>query len=131
YACFGITDHVRIVGRFQVFSVKHSGDRKDFLMLRSMRQGATLCALVFTVATLRPWPVNAQASPQVQPASHVQNAATPNATTGFTPTQIRRAYGFDQVPNQGSGQIIAIVDSFDHPNIEQDLSVFNETFGVP
>ena len=53
---------------------------------------------------------------------------TPN---GFSPTQIRHAYGFDQISNQGAGQIIAIVDAYDDPNIESDLAAFDRQFGLP
>ena len=34
-------------------------------------------------------------------------------STAFQPAQIRHAYGFDLLSNQGSGQIIAIVDAYD------------------
>jgi subtilase family serine protease len=42
-----------------------------------------------------------------------QPAAT-TTPTGFTPAQIRQAYGFDQLPSSidGTGQTIAIVDAF-------------------
>ena len=35
--------------------------------------------------------------------------------TGYTPQQMRHAYGVDQITNQGAGQIIGIVDGFDSP----------------
>jgi subtilase family serine protease len=54
--------------------------------------------------------------------------STPN---GFTPSQIRHAYGFDQISNQGAGQIIGIVDAYDDPNAEADLAVFNRQYGLP
>ncbi|HLZ92088.1 MAG TPA: S53 family peptidase [Candidatus Acidoferrum sp.] len=44
--------------------------------------------------------------------------------------QTRHAYGFDQITNQGSGQIIGIVDAYDDPNIESDLGVFDSQFGL-
>jgi len=44
---------------------------------------------------------------------------------------MRHAYGFDQIGNQGSGQVIGIVDAYDDPNIESDLGVFNRQFGLP
>src|SRR5439155_10096681 len=58
----------------------------------------------------------------------------------FTPTQIRRAYGFDQISfavngqtyqGDGSGQTIAIVDAYDDPTILRDLKYFDSTFGLP
>jgi len=52
-------------------------------------------------------------------------------SSAYSPSQMRHAYGFDQVTNQGSGQVIGIVDAYDHPNIESDLAVFNRQFGLP
>ena len=60
--------------------------------------------------------------------------ATPldtSSPTGLTPTQIRHAYGFDQVSLDGSGTTIAIVDAFDDPNIASDLHQFDVKFGLP
>src|SRR4051812_37948282 len=58
--------------------------------------------------------------------------------TGTTPTQIRHAYGFDQisfnngtVAADGSGTTIAIVDAYDDPNIANDLHQFDVKFGLP
>jgi len=50
---------------------------------------------------------------------------------GATPSQIRHAYGFDQIANEGAGQVIGIVDAYNHPRIEYDLAVFNQQFGLP
>ena len=56
---------------------------------------------------------------------------------GYTPSQVRHAYGFDQValPNgvsgDGSGTTIAIVDAYDNPTIASDLHQFNLQFGLP
>jgi subtilase family serine protease len=52
-------------------------------------------------------------------------------SSAFKPSQMRHAYGFDQVTNQGSGQVIGIVNAYDNPNIESDLGVFNRQFGLP
>jgi subtilase family serine protease len=51
--------------------------------------------------------------------------------TGYTPQQMRHAYGLDQIANQGAGQIIGIVDGFDYPSVESDLGVFTSQFGLP
>lgn len=53
------------------------------------------------------------------------------APTGMVPATILKYYGFDQLPNQGEGRTIAIVDAFDNPNVEQDLAVFSQTFNLP
>jgi subtilase family serine protease len=52
-------------------------------------------------------------------------------SSAYKPSQMRHAYGFDQVINQGSGQVIGIVDSYDDPIIESNLGVFNRQFGLP
>jgi hypothetical protein len=56
--------------------------------------------------------------------------------TGYTPAQVRHAYGFDQVwfggvAGDGRGQTIAIVDAYDDPTIASDLHQFDLAFGLP
>ena len=56
--------------------------------------------------------------------------------TGYSPAQIRHAYGFDQisfggVAGDGAGTTIAIVDAYDDPNIANDLKQFDKQFGLP
>src|SRR5262249_20652359 len=52
-------------------------------------------------------------------------------------SQIRHAYGFDQITfpggvvGDGSGTTIAIVDAFDDPNIASDLHQFNLLYNLP
>lgn len=57
---------------------------------------------------------------------------------GWTPAQVRHAYGFDNVvfangavPANGSGETVAIVVSGDDPNIAADLQTFDQAFGLP
>lgn len=64
-------------------------------------------------------------------------ASASNPIPGFTPAQIRQAYGFDHltigngaVTPDGSGQTIAIVDAFDDAFIKQDLATFDTQFGI-
>jgi subtilase family serine protease len=60
------------------------------------------------------------------------------AVSGYTPAQIRHAYGFDQVnfdkgsvAADGSGQTIAIVDAYNDPNLFGDVQVFDSQFSLP
>ncbi|HYL82651.1 MAG TPA: S8 family serine peptidase, partial [Candidatus Angelobacter sp.] len=64
-------------------------------------------------------------------APYTVRAATLNSPYGLTPAQVRHAYGFDLVQNQGAGQVIGIVDAYDDPNIEADLGVFSRQFNLP
>jgi hypothetical protein len=80
-------------------------------------------------------PAASTARHSASPADFYQS--TPNG--GFTPSQIRHAYGFDQIalkgpngkPIDGAGQTIAIVDAFNAPFIRSDLQAFDKQFGLP
>ena len=76
---------------------------------------------------------------QAAPAGEFNAVQVNTQIVGYTPAQIRHAYGFDQVgflagkdPNSaGAGQTIAIVDVYDDPNILADANHFSVTFGLP
>src|SRR5713226_5298886 len=79
-------------------------------------------------------PLTAAARVPAEPVAHPPIHARPFATaapTGYTPTQVRHAYGFDQLAPNGSGQVIGIVDAFDDPTAASDLEVFITQFGLP
>jgi subtilase family serine protease len=92
--------------------------------------------------------VMGMASPLSHPIGPLQPAGfNPSPVGGFSPSQIRHAYGFDQIlffpptgnqqfpipfwPGNGAGQTIAIVDAFDNPTIASDLKVFDQQYGLP
>src|SRR2546425_9547854 len=87
--------------------------------------------LVFSVCLIVAQPILAERPPDgyARPPLHLKGNAT-SAPTGLSPSQVRHGYGFDQIANQGEGQIIAIVDAYDDPNIASDLNAFKSTFGV-
>ena len=67
--------------------------------------------------------------------SHVttDNNGNPNASSspsGYQPVQFQTAYALPS-SSAGSGQTIAIVDAYDDPNIESDLSVYSTQFVLP
>ncbi|MCX6900249.1 MAG: S53 family peptidase [Verrucomicrobia bacterium] len=64
------------------------------------------------------------------PPFHIRFAATAGPA-GYTPAQIRHAYGFDQFTSNGAGQKIAIVDAYGSTTIQNDLNVFCKQFGLP
>jgi len=51
--------------------------------------------------------------------------------TGYTPAQMRHAYGLDQLDTTGQGQLIAIVDAYGSPTMQADLDTFCATLGIP
>jgi len=65
-----------------------------------------------------------------QPHLHIGKAAS-TGPRGYTPAQIRRAYGFDQLSQNGTGQKIAIIDAYGSPTIQKDLNTFCSYFRIP
>src|SRR5437868_5423684 len=65
-------------------------------------------------------------SPPIQTKGNAQAAVV-----GLTPNQVRHAYGFDQIANQGAGQTIAVIEAFGDNSLEKDLAKFNDAFGLP
>ncbi len=59
-----------------------------------------------------------------------------STNSGYTPAQIRAAYGFNSVASfgstaaNGSGQTIAIVDAYNDPNIASDLAAFDSAYKI-
>jgi subtilase family serine protease len=51
------------------------------------------------------------------------------APAGYGPAQLRGAYSLPATG--GSGQTVAIVDAYNDPNAESDLSTYRSTFGIP
>jgi subtilase family serine protease len=52
----------------------------------------------------------------------------------YSPAQIRRAYDIQALHDAGitgKGRRIVIVDAFSNPYIQQDLDIFDKTFGLP
>jgi subtilase family serine protease len=63
-------------------------------------------------------------------------SATGAPAIGYSPGQVRHAYGIDQVSfngvaGDGRGQTIAIVDAYDDANIAYDLHQFDLASGLP
>jgi subtilase family serine protease len=48
---------------------------------------------------------------------------------GLTPAQLEAAYNLPST--KGKGQIVAVVDAFDNPNVASDLATYRSTFGLP
>src|SRR5438128_2518985 len=65
-----------------------------------------------------------------RPPLHVHPFSA-TGSTPYTPSQMRHAYGFDQLASTGAGQKIAIVDAYGSPNIQRDLDYFCQRFGLP
>jgi hypothetical protein len=59
----------------------------------------------------------------------VKTAGT-SLTAPFTPAQIQKAYGLNQLTDQGNGQTIAIIDPYNDPNILTDANTFSGSYSL-
>ncbi|HVV75206.1 MAG TPA: IPT/TIG domain-containing protein [Mycobacteriales bacterium] len=51
---------------------------------------------------------------------------------GFTPADLRTAYGLTSLPaDAGTGQTVAVVDAYHDPNALADLNHFDDNYGLP
>ncbi|HXM54858.1 MAG TPA: S53 family peptidase, partial [Candidatus Dormibacteraeota bacterium] len=57
--------------------------------------------------------------------------ALPYAPCGYTPQQIRGAYGLTGTTFDGSGQSVAVIDAYASPTIAQDVDQWSMNRGVP
>ena len=58
-------------------------------------------------------------------------ASATNGVAGYTPAQVRHAYGFDQIKGDGTGQTIGIIVAYGSPTLVQDVAAFSTAFGLP
>jgi hypothetical protein len=97
-----------------------------------MRLEAESLELRSLLSTANPAALAALNSMTAMPA--VASGAKPLAMAaspqGFTPAQIRAAYGFDGITGDGAGQTIAIVDAYSSQNLTIDLDTFDKQFGL-
>jgi len=95
-------------------------------MLRPV--AAVAAALVLAAAGIAPVvvpPVMAQPFPTVAPRASTSYVA------GYTPAQVRRAYGLDQLKSSGAGRSVAVIVAYGSPTIQSDLTTFSKQFGLP
>jgi subtilase family serine protease len=73
---------------------------------------------------------------EVEPNISLAPLASSASPTGLSPSQIKTAYGVNQIEfdgnvvGNGAGQTIAIVDAFFDPNIQSDLATFDAQYGL-
>lgn len=51
--------------------------------------------------------------------------------SGYSPAQIKKAYGIDKISTTGKGQTIALIVAFDDPNIQSDVATFSNYYNLP
>jgi len=98
--------------------------------LRNLTKIIGIATLILSVVGFAPNPgITREASPPI----HVKPGSTTAKPTGYSPAQIKSAYGLNQLPlsTTGSGTTIAIVDAYGSPTIQNDLTVFSNLYKLP
>jgi subtilase family serine protease len=94
---------------------------------------ASLACLGLTLQAANDISALAQAGDEPVAVPH-SRPARPYAFTGpvgYAPAQVRHAYGLDQLPNGGAGQVVGVVVAYGSPTMQNDLNVFCNQFGLP
>ncbi|MEO6534167.1 MAG: S53 family peptidase [Pseudolysinimonas sp.] len=55
----------------------------------------------------------------------------PTYLCGYTPAQLRSAYGISGIPQNGAGQTVAIIDAYASPSIVADVNAYSAALGEP
>src|SRR5436190_5558626 len=90
----------------------------------------TLASILTSSLLARTVPVSdPPALGHARPPLHIN--LTPSVSTSYSPSQIRHAYGFDQLSVRGANQKVAIVDAYGNNQIQTDLNTFCAQFNLP
>ena len=66
---------------------------------------------------------------QAQCLALIESRLADTYSGGWTPSDFQAAYKLPSA-TKGKGQIVAIVDAYDNPNVASDLAVYRSTFGL-
>lgn len=56
---------------------------------------------------------------------------TGQSPSGYSPAQIKNAYGINRISETGKGQTIALIVAYSDPNIISDVAAFSSNFNLP
>jgi subtilase family serine protease len=107
------------------------------MSLRPLRHGrmASLAAVCATVVALASCSLGSATTSQSSTPTGTGGDCQPqSATQGFTPQQIRDAYGVTpllQAGHTGKGQTVVLIESFGDPTLQQDVDTFDRQFCLP
>ncbi len=67
----------------------------------------------------------------VKPLWEMDHLSATSSPTGYSPSQIKTAYGIDGSVSTGKGKTIAVIVAFGNPNLKNDLAVFDKQYNLP
>lgn len=90
----------------------------------------TVACLSLTVVANAGTGFSSAASIKVKPLWSMKSLASTSVPSGYSPAQIKKAYGFGVGSATGKGKTIAIIAAYGDPNLQSDLQTFNSQFGL-
>lgn len=103
---------------------------KRLLMLGLISSTILLPQSIFARSTTKLTGTKANTHWQGKTTIKVKRASS-SGPVGYTPAQIIKAYGVNNVSETGAGETIAIVDAYGSPTMQKDLNAFSAKFGIP
>lgn len=70
------------------------------------------------------------AAPSTTGHLFVRRSVSRNAPSGYGPADLQAAYNLPS-SSKGNGQVVAVVDAYDNPNVASDLATYRSTYGLP
>ena len=129
-----------------VTRLPHGNQKEGVAMGKVLRRPAWIVIMVFLLASIAS-PAGAAPAPTADQHSWVLELSTGKAyrvahnshigpyaassPSGLSPATIKSVYNFPTSSTAGASKTIAIVDAYDDPNIESDLAVFSNQYGLP
>lgn len=97
--------------------------------LSALLTSVFLSFAVFASASGSAAPINNNV--KVSPMWKMQKLAATSSPTGYSPAQIKKAYGFGSNFATGKGKTIAIIAAYGDPNLKSDVAAFSSKYGLP
>jgi subtilase family serine protease len=67
---------------------------------------------------------------KAKPLFSLKNFTSTSSPSGYSPAQIKQAYGFSGSTATGKGKTIALIVAYGDPNLQSDISTFDSQYGL-
>lgn len=103
-------------------------DRTEHHHLKRLFLPILAVAVVVAAVSATPGSADRELARYIVQPSASGSYSKPLPRGGYSPGQIRHAYGIDRLGEDGAGQVIGIVTAYDSPAIPRDVQTFIETY---
>ena len=96
--------------------------------------GAMVVALLLSACSLPGQTPTLSKRIQTQPTPTSTSTVSAGTPQGYSPQQLRAAYGVNSLlaaGSTGAGQTVVVIESFGSPTLQRDLDSYDQQFGLP